>query len=123
MWKLSIAMLIALSPSTSLAWLADNGLIVQGNGGADFNIPFRGLSAASEFWCAAGDYVVEELHLPPDTLIFRTSSPPRRSGEGMSFSLSRDGAKKTGLVLFSGRRGVSAALARELCRNTVRIDK
>ncbi len=114
MKRLTAALLIAFTPSAAPAWIAKNGLIVEPVPGG-FEVPYRGLSAAREFWCAAGDYVVRELDLPPDTLIFRTSSPPRRSGQGIRFSLSPEGAKKPGIILLSGRRGVSASLARTMC--------
>ena len=107
---------LVLLPTAAPAWIAHNGLVVRPAPGG-FEVPYRGLSGARDFWCAAGDYVVEELRLPPDTLIYRTSSPPRRSGQGMTFSLSSEGAKKPGLLLLSGRRGVSAALARGLCQD------
>ncbi|MEM7753832.1 MAG: hypothetical protein AAF230_10480 [Pseudomonadota bacterium] len=114
MRKLLLALSIICVPTMAPAWLAPNGLVVEPRGDG-FVVPYRGLSGARDFWCAAGEYVVRELRLPPDTLIYRTSSPPRRSGQGISFSLSPEGAKRSGLVLLSGRRGVSAALARELC--------
>ena len=116
MRHLLTAFLLAALPTAAPAWLAQNGLVVEPSAGG-FTVPYRGLSGARDFWCAAGDYVVRELNLPPDTMIFRTSSPPRRSGQGISFSLSPENAKKPGIVLFSGNRGVSAALAREFCND------
>ena len=116
MKTLLTALTLLTLPTTASAWLAQNGLIVEKSPGG-FTVPYRGLSGARDFWCAAGDYVVRELHLPPDTLIFRTSSPPRRSGQGISFSLSPEDAKKPGLLLLSGERGISAALAREFCHD------
>lgn len=115
MRRLACACLIAIAPTAAPAWLAQNGLIVESAPGG-FEVPYRGLSGARDFWCAAGDYVVRELHLPPDTLIFRTSSPPRRSGQGIRFSLSPEGAKKPGIFLLSGRRGISAGMARDFCQ-------
>ena len=114
------ALVLATLPTTAPAWIAQNGLVVERAPGG-FHVPYRGLSGARDFWCAAGDYVVRELNLPPDTLIYRTSSPPRRAGQGIRFSLSSDGATKPGIVLLSGGRGVSAALARELCE-AIRIE-
>lgn len=113
--RLALACFAVLVPTAAPAWLAENGLVVRESPGG-FEVPYRGLSGAADFWCAAGDYVVRELGLPPDTRIFRTSSPPRRAGEGIRFSLSAEGAKRPGLVLLSRRRGVSAAHARALCR-------
>lgn len=116
MKTLCAALILLGLPTSAPAWMAQNDLIVEPSPGG-FTVPYRGLSGARDFWCAAGDYVIRELDLSPDTLIFRTSSPPRRSGQGISFSLSPESAKKPGLFLLSGRRGVSASLAREFCRD------
>lgn len=97
------------------AFIAKNGLVVEARPDGSFEVPYRGLSGSSDFWCAAGDYVVRHLGLPADTRIFRLSSPPRRGGQGVTFSLSAEGAKKPGLFLFSGSRSVSASHARALC--------
>ena len=109
------ALVLATIPTTSFGWIATNGLIVEKSPGG-FAVPYRGLSGPRDFWCAAGDYVIRELNLPADTLIFRTSSPPRRAGEGITFSLSAENAKKPGLLLLSGSRGITAAYARDFCQ-------
>jgi hypothetical protein len=97
------------------AFLATNDLIVEPSAEGSFHVPYRGLNGASDFWCAAGDYVIRHLHRSPDTRIFRLSSPPRRAGQGVTFSLSSEGAKKTGLLTFGDRRSVTASHARQLC--------
>ena len=97
------------------AFIAKNELIVEPRPDGTFEVPYRGLSGASDFWCAAGDYVVRDLGLPAGTRIYRVSSPPRRGGQGVTFSLTPEGATKTGLVLFGGGRSVSASHARALC--------
>ncbi len=97
------------------AFLASNDLKVEPAEGGAFHVPYRGLSGASDFWCAAGDYVVRGLGLPPDTRIFRTSSPPRRAGQGITFSLSPENARPTGLVHFGPGKGMTAAHARQFC--------
>lgn len=107
------ALLVAALPAQ--AFIARNGLVVEARPNGSFEIPYRGLSGASDFWCAAGDYVVRDLGLPPETRIFRLSSPPRRGGQGVTFSLSSDGATKTGLILLGGGRSISASHARALC--------
>jgi hypothetical protein len=112
---LSAALLLALA-APAQAFIARNGLVVEPAPGGTFEVPYRGLSGVSDFWCAAGDYVVRDLGMPADTRIFRVSSPPRRAGQGITFSLSPEGAKKPGLLLLGdGGRGVSAAHARQLC--------
>ena len=112
---------LALLPTAAPAWMAENGLVVEPSGGSDFSVPYRGKSGARDFWCAAGDYVIRELGKPPGTRIYRTSSSPRRSGQGIRFSLSSDGAKKPGLFLFTGGRSVSAGHARGFCRDLLDI--
>jgi hypothetical protein len=100
------------------AYIATNGLLVQPESATTFNVPFRGRSGVSEFWCAAGDYVRNFLNMPAGTRIFRLSEPPRRGGEGIRFSLSGEGAaSSTGLsIVSSGPRGsVSASTAFALC--------
>lgn len=110
------ALVIALLMATpASAFVAQNDLIVRDTGGDSFEVPYRGLSGASDFWCAAGDYVVARLGLPGTTKIYRTSSPPRRGGQGVTFSLSAEGSKRTGLFVFGNPRGISASFARSLC--------
>lgn len=112
---LAIALLAATPAS---AFVADNDLLVHATGEGRFEVPYRGLSGASDFWCAAGDYVVTELGRSVTTRIYRISSPPRRGGTGVSFSLSPEGATRTGLFILGNPRGVSASFARALCDTT-----
>lgn len=105
----------ALMATPASAFVAENDLIVRGTGGGTFEVPYRGLSGVSQFWCAAGDYVIRDLGQPSTTKIYRTSSPPRRSGNGITFSLSSEGAKRTGLFVLGSPRGISASHARSLC--------
>lgn len=97
------------------AFFAKNGLRVDESGKGTFNVPYRGLSGASDFWCAAGDYVIRDLNMPVTTRIYRLSSPPRRAGQGVQFSLSPKGAKRTGLIRWGEGRGITASHARHLC--------
>ena len=110
-----VALSLLLLPTAAPAWIAQNGLVVEPSGGSDFAVPYRGKSGARDFWCAAGDYVIRELDQPPGTRIYRTSSPPRRSGQGIRFSLSTEGATRPGLFMIFGETSVSAAHARSLC--------
>ncbi len=117
-----ILFLAMLAASPASAFIAENDLIVRSTGGTSFEVPFRGLSGASQFWCAAGDYVVRELNQPVSTKIFRTSSPPRRAGKGITFSLSPEGATRTGLFVLGNPKGISASFARSLCGQERRIE-
>ena len=112
---LSAAIVLTSIPGTASAWIADNGLIVQATGDTTFEVPYRGLSGPQDFWCAAGNYVRDELGMSGNTRVYRTTSVPRRSGQGMSFSLSPDGAQPSGLAVLGRHRGISAAHAHALC--------
>lgn len=109
---------LALVPLAAQAQVADitrNGLFVIKTGPNSFAIPYRGRSGARDFWCAAGDYVRYELHMPGVTRIYRTSPLPRRAGKGVSFSLSPTGAQSTGLAVIGSPRGISASHALLQC--------
>ena len=98
------------------AFIAQNGLTVRPLSGDQFEVRYRGLSGAPHFWCSAGDYVIQKLGLPTATRIHRVSPPPRRAGEGVTFSLSPEGATKTGLItLYGSRDSLNAASARHYC--------
>ena len=114
------AVLLALALATpAAAFTAQNGLIVQPDGPDRFNVPYLGRSGPADFWCAAGDYAVRKLRLLPNQRIYRLSEPPRRSGEGISFSVRADGAASTTGLLVLGARGggLSVGMAQSLCEN------
>lgn len=110
--------LAALSASPAGAFIAQNGLVVEPEGPTAFTVPMRGKSGPSDFWCAAGDYAVRALHLRPGTMIYRASEPPRRSGEGIRFTLRpEEAASSTGLLVIAGgeRGGLRVGHAQSLC--------
>lgn len=119
MLRFVLAACAALAPAAASAdFLAENRLIVVPGPGSTFSVPFRGESGASAFWCAAGDYVIRGLNLPRGTRIYRTSEPPRRSGEGIAFSLAPAGAaSSTGLATFGTTNSLSASHAQFLCES------
>jgi hypothetical protein len=115
-----LAVVTGLSVSPAQAFVASNGLVVQQVNATDFFVPFRGRSAATSFWCAAGDFVVRRLSMPGGTRIFRLSPPPRRGGDGILFSLSPEGAQDRGVQVWGSRdAGMSASLAQTYCANEV----
>jgi hypothetical protein len=125
-WSMPRLSLLSVTLAGALAlaapawsYVAANGLLVQADGEGTFNVPFRGLSGDTDFWCAAGDYVNNFLGMPGGTRIFRLSEPPRPRGQGIRFSLSAEGAsEQSGLAIFSsdGPKGsVSASMAYALC--------
>ena len=112
----AVAACLAALPAQ--AFVASNGLLVQRVNETDFFVPVRGRPGATSFWCAAGDFVIRELGQPATTPLYRVSPPPRRAGEGVSFSLSPEGATdRTGLLLLGDRdASLSAGHAQALCR-------
>ena len=106
---------LAVLPAEASTYLAGNGLVVRATSGSTFDIDYRGRSAVRDFWCAAGHYVRYELNKSGNTRIYRTSAGPRGSGEGISFSLSSDGAQPSGLAIIGGNPGIRAVHAVSLC--------
>lgn len=110
--------LCAAIASPAAAYISpSNNQVVEPRGGDRFVVPYRGASGARAFWCAAGEYVIYGLGLPPTTAIWRTSEPPRRSGEGIAFALTPENAASASGLLRISLRGpsLSAAGARSLC--------
>ncbi|SPH18680.1 hypothetical protein DEA8626_02222 [Defluviimonas aquaemixtae] len=109
--------LSALSAGPATAFIAQNGLVVEPEGGTAFHIPWRGKSSPADFWCAAGDYAVRVLHVRPGTTIYRASEPPRRSGEGIRFTLDpARAASSTGLVVYGTQgAGIAVGHAQAFC--------
>lgn len=110
-----VAALIAASPAA--AFTTRLGERVEAQGADGFQVLASPGQAASASWCAAGDYVLHALGLPPQTRIWRVSAPPRRQGEGVAFALAPEGATVTGLFMLGGdgTDGLSAAFAESLC--------
>lgn len=81
------------------AYRAVNGIWVFPETPDRFYIPWQGETQTS-FFCAAGDYVKRRLRASGSTSIFRISEPPRRSGEGLRFSVDPTGAaSRTGVIV------------------------
>ena len=119
---LSAVFAIAIANPAS-AFVASNGLVVEPEGESTFTVPFRGLSGDSDFWCAAGEYVIRDLGLSSSTRIYRLNSPPRRAGQGITFSLSSEGAKRPGWFVLSRDLGLRASFARSFCEPPVVSDQ
>lgn len=114
----SLALIAILVVGPANAFIAQNGLIVEATDDG-FIVPWRGRSGASEFWCAAGDYAIRVLHLPPTDIIYRASPTKRNPGDGVAFTL--DPAKaveKTGLLILNEKiGGITAGFALHKCEN------
>lgn len=119
-WKLALAAaLVCASPAS--AFLATNGMRVEQRGPTDFVVPFSGQSAARAFWCAAAEFGARRLDLAPGARIYRASEPPRRSGEGIAFTLDpRRAAASTGTIKLGGPPAAyTVAHARLFCNTQI----
>lgn len=116
-----VLLALCLMATPAGAFTARNGLIVRPEGPDAFHIDWRGKGGATDFWCAAGEYAVRALHLPVTTTIWRASEPPRRSGEGVRFTLSADqAAGASGLALHWPKgAGVTAGHAQSFCEDRI----
>ncbi len=118
MIRAAVAALV-LFPIPAFAYLADNNLHVQGDA-SGFEVRASPGMASPAAWCAAGDYAIHILGVDASTQIWRTSEPPRRAGQGISFSLAPDrAASKSGLIQFGpDDAALSAAAASAFCWDT-----
>ena len=116
--KPTALLLAAVLASPAQAFIASNGLGVEPSGSGGFTVPWHGQGGATDFWCAAGDFVIFGLGQSPTTPIYRVSETPRRSGEGMRFSLSPDTAIAPigiAMLMVTKGQGLSAAMAQSFC--------
>lgn len=99
------------------AFTAQNGMRVRPVDAQTFVVEFPSPEAETQYLCAAGDYVIRELGLPARTRIYRASPPPRKQGQGITFTL--DAARQTPMGLFTrfgkdkGDESISAGEARD----------
>lgn len=69
----------------------------------EFTVAYRSRAETVDYWCAAGNFVTNTLGLPDRTRVYRASPSPRKSGQGISFSL--DPARsvgETGVLTYGG---------------------
>ncbi len=111
----SLAILLLASPV--FAFSARNGMDVTAIDAQAFVVEFPSPEGEKQYLCAAGDYVMRALGMSARTRIFRASPPPRKQGQGITFTL--DETKKVGLGMLSsfsknkGDGGISAGVARD----------
>lgn len=110
-----LAALVAAAPAA--AFTTSHGYRVEDRGAGRFEVLASAGQSATESWCAAGEHAVRHLGLGPTERLWRVSAPPRRSGEGVMFSTTPDGAaEKSGLALLGGEGdGISVGFALALC--------
>lgn len=118
------ALLLAFAAPAS-AFTAKNGMRVQPVDLQSFIVEFPSPDAETQYLCAAGDYVIRGLGLSARTRIYRASPPPRKQGQGITFTL--DASKKTTMALFTefgkdkGDGSISAGSARDIYCGIVRV--
>jgi hypothetical protein len=113
------ATMILAAPA--LAFTAPNRLPVRPSASdpATFTVGYNGNARGDvDFWCAAGAYANSRLNAATTARIFRISPPPRRSGQGITFSMNPAGAAgSTGLATIGGSDGsMTVAAARQQCQ-------
>lgn len=107
------------------AFIAKNGMRVHPVDAQSFVVEFPSPGAETQYLCAAGDYVIRALGLSARTRIYRASPPPRKQGQGITFTL--DATRKTTMGLFTefgnnkGDGSISAGEARGTYCTIVRI--
>jgi hypothetical protein len=87
-------------------------------GGPDFRVEFASGAEVTDYWCAAGAHVRQRLGLPGKTRIYRLSPPPRKRGQGISFTLDQARSSgSSGISTFGGVQdgGLSAGSAFQYC--------
>lgn len=79
--------LIAASAAPAFAFRAVNGLEVKPAGDSAFLVDFGDTRHKTDYICAAADYVSRGLGMSSTTRIYRQSPAPRKSGQGITFTL------------------------------------
>lgn len=105
-----------LATTPALAFQSQNNFTVRQIDSNSFEVKSRGGLGNSDAWCAAGDFVIRGLRQPRTAQVWRISEPPRRSGQGIIFSLSSQGAASTTGLVGSGGSSLSASHAQSLCQ-------
>jgi hypothetical protein len=108
-------LVLMLGAAPAQAFVAENGLVVEPQSDGTVLVPWRGSSAATDFWCAAGDYAARVLGKSPGEDIWRLSAPPRRQGEGIAFAMSAPESPLAQSYFASETGRMSVSLARDYC--------
>jgi hypothetical protein len=117
--SLVLSALLAIGVAGSAeAYSARNGFNVQSMSNGNFQVMNKGGLSDQNAWCAAGDFAMSVMGVPPGALIYRVSPPPRPRGANIEFSMSAAGAaSSTGLATLGGNGtgSMSAVAARNMC--------
>lgn len=91
------------------AFLSDRLRVTQ-QSAEDFTVEYASTARLTDYWCGAGRFVTQTLGLSDRTRVYRLSPPPRKMGQGISFTLDAGrSAGVTGLTTFGGRQDGSMA--------------
>lgn len=99
---LGLVLTLALA-APAQAFVSDQRLRVTRESETDFTVQYKSTARLTDYWCSAGRYVTRELGLSDRTRVYRLSPPPRKIGQGISFTLDAErSAGTTGLTTFGG---------------------
>lgn len=102
MRALTLLTVLAIA-SPAHAFLSEPRLRITQTSASDFTVEYNSLADLTDYWCAAGNFVTNTMGLPDRTRVYRLSPPPRKTGQGISFTLDADrSAGTTGLTTFGG---------------------
>ncbi|MFZ5710491.1 MAG: hypothetical protein ACOY4T_12565 [Pseudomonadota bacterium] len=98
--------------SPAPAWTARNGLDVEPTGRpGEVVVEYDPRLIDTDFWAAAGDYVIRAMGMPASTRLYR-SATPRRRGQGYFFTINKDdGTPTSGISSFGKDRDNSSISA------------
>jgi len=80
-----------------------NPLRITQDSNTEFTVGYNSDARLTDYWCAAGRFVTLQLGLSDRTRVYRLSPPPRKQGQGISFTLDASrSAGTTGLSTLGG---------------------
>ncbi len=87
--RLATIALAAVAPFAlpAVAFNARNDMVVTDLGKGLFRVEFETRINETDYWCAAGDFAERVLGAPIKARLFRASPPPRKRGQGITFTL------------------------------------
>lgn len=91
---LAALVLAAALTTPAEAFNSRNGMTVTDLGGGLFRVEYEARINETDYWCAAADYAERVLGANSKTRMYRASPPPRKRGQGITFTL--DPAKSGG---------------------------
>ena len=108
--------LAALLATATPALASYDRLPITESGESDFTVGHRSGAGLNNMWCAAARHVTNTLGLPDRTRVYRLSLPPRRAGQGITFTLdAMRSSGDTGISTYGGAQdgSYSAGVAKD----------